>query len=172
MDSPSCLILDVRLRGESGLAFQEQISLWRAHADCLHYWPWRHCHDGQGHESGGGGERPFGNRSRGIGQIVEALNDLQDLREGAAQRPAARQLDGRFRRKLRAPLLARFSEIYPDIAFDVLLNDRPADFVTDQINVAFRNGRIEDSSIVAKRLVSTQTVLCVSRDYVTKRGLP
>lgn len=26
VDSPSCLILDVRLRGESGLAFQEQIS--------------------------------------------------------------------------------------------------------------------------------------------------
>lgn len=118
------------------------------------------------------GERFFGNCSRGVGQIVDALNDLQDLREGPPKGLLRVSSTVDFGRKVVAPLLARFSEIYPNIAFDVLLNDRPVDFVADQIDVAFRNGRIEDSSIVAKRLVPMQTVLCASRDYVTKRGLP
>lgn len=118
------------------------------------------------------GERFFENCNRGVGHIVEALNDLQDLRDGPPRGLLRISSTVDFGRKVVAPLLARFSELYPDMAFDVLLNDRPADFVADQIDVAFRSGRIDDCSIVAKQLVPMQTVLCASRDYVTKHGFP
>jgi DNA-binding transcriptional LysR family regulator len=71
-----------------------------------------------------------------------------------------------------APLLFRFSEAYPDIAVDLLLDERPADFAAEQIDVAFRDGFIEDSSIIAKQLIPMQMVLCASRAYAEERGLP
>jgi DNA-binding transcriptional LysR family regulator len=71
-----------------------------------------------------------------------------------------------------APLLFRFSEVYPDIAVDLLLDDRPVDFAAEQIDVAFRDGCIEDSSIIAKQLIPMQLVLCASRAYAEERGLP
>ncbi len=71
-----------------------------------------------------------------------------------------------------APLLFSFSKAYPDIAVDLLLDDRPADFAAEQIDVAFRDGCIEDSSIIAKQLIPMQMVLCASRAYAQERGLP
>jgi len=71
-----------------------------------------------------------------------------------------------------APLLCSFSKAYPDIAVDLLLDDRPADFAGEQIDVAFRDGCIEDSSIIAKQLIPMQMVLCASHAYAQERGLP
>ncbi|NYH14232.1 DNA-binding transcriptional LysR family regulator [Paraburkholderia bryophila] len=61
---------------------------------------------------------------------------------------------------------------YPDIAIELLLDDRPTDFASEQIDVAFRNGRIEDSSIVAKQLIPMQMALCAAPSYVEAHGLP
>ncbi len=70
------------------------------------------------------------------------------------------------------PLLFRFSEAYPDISVDLLLDDRPTDFAAEQIDVAFRDGCIEDSSVIAKQLIPMQMALCASRAYAEERGLP
>ncbi|PLP99477.1 LysR family transcriptional regulator [Cupriavidus pauculus] len=118
------------------------------------------------------GERFFENCSRGVGHIADALNDMQDLRDGPPRGLLRISSTVDFGRKVVAPLLAKFSEAYPEISFDVLLDDRPADFVADQIDVAFRNGRIEDSTIIAKQLLPMRTVLCASREYMQRRGLP
>lgn len=69
-------------------------------------------------------------------------------------------------------MLARFSEIYPQISVDLLLDDEPANFAGDRIDVAFREGRIQDSSIIAKQTVPMRLLLCASRTYLEKRGLP
>ncbi len=77
-----------------------------------------------------------------------------------------------FGRKVVAPLLDSFVKAYPDIAIDLLLDDRPTDFASEQIDVAFRNGRIEDSSIIAKQLIPMQMALCAAPSYVARHGLP
>ena len=59
-------------------------------------------------------------------------------------------------------MLDSFVKTYPDIAIDLLLDDRPTDFASEQIDVAFRNGRIEDSSIIAKQLIPMQMALCAA----------
>ncbi|WP_354684335.1 LysR family transcriptional regulator [Cupriavidus necator] len=118
------------------------------------------------------GERFFENCNRGVTHIVEAMNDMLELRQGPPRGLLRISAPVDFGRKVVAPLLSRFAEAYPDIAVDLLLDDRPADFAGDQIDVAFRNGRIEDSSIIAKQLTPMQMVLCASRSYAERRGLP
>lgn len=118
------------------------------------------------------GERFFENCNLGVTHIVGAMNDMLDLRNGPPRGSLRVCSTVGFGRKVVAPLLFKFSEAYPEIAVDLVLDDKPADFAGDQIDVAFRDGCIENSSIIAKQLVPMQMALCASRSYVEKRGLP
>ena len=118
------------------------------------------------------GERFFENCNRGVTHIVEAMNDMLDLRQGPPRGLLRISSTVGFGRNVVAPLLSGFSDLYPDIAVDLLLDDRPADFAAEQIDVAFRDGCIEDSTIIAKQLIPMQRVLCAAPAYVEKRGLP
>jgi DNA-binding transcriptional LysR family regulator len=77
-----------------------------------------------------------------------------------------------FGRQIVAPLLADFRARYPEITLDLLLDDRPTDFTTDRVDVAIRDGQLEDSQIVAKRLVPMQMLVCASPAYLRRYGAP
>src|SRR5262249_51769875 len=118
------------------------------------------------------GETFFEHCNRGVSQIADAVNNMLDLRQGPPRGSIRVCASVAFGRNVIAPLIFKFSEIYPEIEVDLLLEDRPACLAGKQIDVAFRDGHIEDSNIIAKRLVAMQMVLCASRSYVEKRGLP
>ncbi|RZT43000.1 LysR family transcriptional regulator [Cupriavidus agavae] len=118
------------------------------------------------------GQRFFDNCSQGVTHIVDAMNDLLELREGPPRGLVRISSTVGFGRKVVAPLLDKFMSAYPDVAVDLLLDDRPTDFAAEQIDVAFRNGRIEDSSIIARQLIPMQMALCAAPSYVQAHGLP
>ncbi|MDR3098642.1 MAG: LysR family transcriptional regulator [Paraburkholderia sp.] len=118
------------------------------------------------------GQRFFENCHQGVTHIVDAMNDMLELRQGPPRGLLRISATVGFGRKVVAPLLEAFVKAYPDIAIDLLLDDRPTDFASEQIDVAFRNGRIEDSSIIAKQLIPMQMALCAAQSYVARHGLP
>ncbi len=118
------------------------------------------------------GQRFFENYHQGVAQIVEALNDMLELRQGPPRGLIRISSAVGFGRKIVAPLLETFARTYPDIVFDLLLDDRLIDLVSERIGVAFRNGRIEDSSIIARQLIPMQVALCAAPSYVARHGLP
>jgi DNA-binding transcriptional LysR family regulator len=118
------------------------------------------------------GERFFENCNQGVTHIVDAMNDMLDLRSGPPRGMLRVSSTVGFGRKVVAPLLSRFCEDYPDIAVDLMLDDKPADFAAEQIDVSFRDGCIEDSSIIAKQLVPMQMALCAAPVYAQQHGLP
>jgi LysR substrate binding domain len=50
--------------------------------------------------------------------------------------------------------------------------DGPADFTSDRIDVAFRDGRADDSQVVAKPLIPMQMIVCASPACASAHGLP
>lgn len=118
------------------------------------------------------GQRFFENCHQGVAHIAEAVNDMLELRQGPPRGLIRISSTAGFGRKVVVPLLKEFMKAYPDIAVDLLLDDRPTDFASEQIDVAFRNGRIEDSSIIAKQLIPMQMALCAAPSYVEAHGLP
>jgi DNA-binding transcriptional LysR family regulator len=77
-----------------------------------------------------------------------------------------------FGRKVVAPLLLEFHQSHPQIELELSLDDAPTDFTSDQIDVAIRDGRLEDSQLVAKQIIPMQMWLCASPQYVQARGMP
>ena len=118
------------------------------------------------------GELFYENCHPGVQRIVQALEDMRELREGPPRGHLRISASVGFGRQIIAPLLADFRVLYPDITIDLLLDDRIVDFSSDRVDVAFRDGHLEDSQIVAKRLIPMQMLVCASPAYVQRHGLP
>ena len=118
------------------------------------------------------GQRFFDNCWPGVARIFQAQEEIRDLRTGTPRGSLRISSTVGFGRKVLQPLLKEFHALYPDVTLDVLLDDRPTDFTTDRIDVAFRNGRMDDGQIVAKKLIPMQMLVCASPAYVRRHGLP
>ena len=118
------------------------------------------------------GERFFEHCNIGVSHIAGAVNDMLDLRSGPPRGLLRVSSTIGFGRNVVAPLLLKFSEAYPEVSVELLLNDKPVDFAGDGIDVAFQDGRLKDSSIVAKQLIPMRMVVCASPAYAQMRGLP
>jgi DNA-binding transcriptional LysR family regulator len=68
-------------------------------------------------------------------------------------------------RRLIAPLIADFTEKFPDVQVHLLLSDAGLD-------VALRVGLPTDSSVIAKKILSAKRIVCASRAYFKQHGVP
>lgn len=118
------------------------------------------------------GELFYENCQAGVERIVQALEEMRELRSGPPRGKLRIYSTPGFGRKIVAPLLRGFHAQYPDISLELLLNDRHADFTADRIDVSFRDGRMEDSEIVARQLIPMQMIVCASPAYASAHGLP
>ncbi|NYI00688.1 LysR family transcriptional regulator [Cupriavidus plantarum] len=118
------------------------------------------------------GEMFFRNCSPGMDRITQAIEDMRELRAGPPRGHLRVRASPGFGRRIIAPMLGAFHARYPDISLDFQLDDRPADFTSDRVDVAFRDGRMEDSQIVARQLIPMQLVTCASPAYACTHGMP
>ncbi|MDR5746212.1 LysR family transcriptional regulator [Caballeronia sp. LZ029] len=118
------------------------------------------------------GELFYKNCQPGVERIVQALEDMRELRNGPPRGHLRIASAPGFGRRVVAPLLSGFHARYPDIALELVLNDRPCDFTADRVDVAFRDGHMEDGEVVAKQLIPMQMVVCASPKYACEHGLP
>lgn len=69
--------------------------------------------------------------------------------------------------------VAAFLAEYPGVQLEFALSDSMADFIGEGIDVAFRgSGELPDSSLVARKLVSSYLALAASPAYLAARGTP
>ena len=107
---------------------------------------------------------------------------LADLEEAEA---AVSQAHGLLQGRLRVaaplsfgvrhlgPAIAEFMQRHPQVRFDLDFNDRQADLLAEDIDVAIRITRqLEDSSQIARRLWTSRVLLCASSDYLRSHGTP
>ncbi|SDD46422.1 transcriptional regulator, LysR family [Cupriavidus sp. YR651] len=118
------------------------------------------------------GRRFFENCHRGVTHMVDAMDDLFEQRMGPPRGLVRISASVGFGRKVVAPLVDKFAKAYPDITIDLLLDDRLTDFASDRVDVAFRSGHLEDSSLIAKQLIPMQMALVAAPSYVETHGLP
>lgn len=118
------------------------------------------------------GERFYANCHPGVEHIVNALEDMREMRQGPPNGQLRICSTVGFGRKVVAPLLQGFHAAYPNIALELVLDDTFSDFTSDRVDVSFRNGRMEDSQVIAKQLIPMQMLLCASPAYAQAHGLP
>lgn len=108
-------------------------------------------------------------------EIVREIDSLADVVRDSSG-------DVRGRIKLSAPRtfadapigqsLIDFAKTYPDIVLDIQLDDRFVDLVEEGFDLAIRISRLENSSLIARRLAPFAIRLCAAPETIEKYGTP
>jgi DNA-binding transcriptional LysR family regulator len=70
------------------------------------------------------------------------------------------------------PLVPRLLEQYPDLDLNLQTTGEKVDLLSHNIDVAIRLGKLQDSSLVARRLGESHRVICASPGYLATHGKP
>lgn len=108
----------------------------------------------------------------GVERIALAMEEMQELREGPPRGQMRIAAPQSFGRQVVAPLLAEFQALFPELSLELLLAEGTMDFAADRIDVAFRDGDLEDHRIHARLLAPMQLQIHASADYARRHGLP
>jgi DNA-binding transcriptional LysR family regulator len=73
---------------------------------------------------------------------------------------------------LLAPIVTDYVRKYPKVHVEVVVTSRRLDLVEERIDLALRGGPLEDSSLVARRVGSTDLGLFASKQYLRRKGSP
>lgn len=111
-------------------------------------------------------------------RALEILQELDDLKDSISESSG----DIRGKIKLTAPRsfadsqlgisLIDFCVDHPEISLDIRLDDRFVDLVEEGFDLAIRITRLQDSSLIAKRLTTFHTVICASPELLARTGTP
>lgn len=77
-----------------------------------------------------------------------------------------------FALKFIEPLLPEFLALYPEIQVSLNVNSNMLDLVHENLDLALRIGHLENSSLTARKLGNSNSVICASPTYLLKYGEP
>lgn len=69
-------------------------------------------------------------------------------------------------------LLSKFTQTYPKVELELLLNDEQVDLVAEGVDLAIRGGELKDSSMIVKKLGWSYFSAFASPAYIKKAGMP
>ncbi|TPH12112.1 LysR family transcriptional regulator [Litorilituus lipolyticus] len=68
--------------------------------------------------------------------------------------------------------IADFCKLYPDVEVELFVSNRMVDIIDDGYDLAIRTADLEDSSLIARRLIDSHWVVCASPSYLENHGTP
>lgn len=71
-----------------------------------------------------------------------------------------------------ADTITGFARAYPGVSIELILTDERLNLIEERIDVAFRTGRLKDSSLIARTLGRGQRLICASPAYLDEAGMP
>jgi len=104
----------------------------------------------------------------GLEEAERAITNLQRTPSGKLQVTAPVT----YGESLIAPLVNNFVAKYPELEVRLHLSNQIVDLVDEGFDLAIRLGKLDDSTMMAKRLASRTQYVCASQDYLSAFGVP
>ena len=111
----------------------------------------------------------------GARRVLEAIDDAEAAVMDVTQNPRGTIFIAAplgIGRRLIAPRVPAFKDLYPQIDVRLRLSDRGIDVVAEGIDVAFHLGLLEDSTLKVRTIADCPRLLCAAPSYVARRGMP
>lgn len=104
----------------------------------------------------------------GLKEASHAVSDMEQQPQGTIKITSSVA----FGLRAIVPLIPKFSEYYPDITIDYTLTDHQVDIINSGVDIAIRHGHLDDSSLIASRLLKTFYHVVASPSYIERYGHP
>ena len=111
----------------------------------------------------------------GARRVLEAIDDAEAAVMDVTQNPRGTIFIAAplgIGRRLIAPRVPAFKDLYPQIDVRLRLSDRGVDVVAEGIDVAFHLGLLEDSTLKIRTIADCTRLLCAAPAYIARRGMP
>lgn len=100
--------------------------------------------------------------------IYSELTDLTKTPQGTLRISSP----GSFAKEHVTPLIAEFSQQYPQIKFELLVGRYYKNVIKNRIDLGFHVGPLPDSTLIARKLATRKTGAAASPQYLAKYGVP
>jgi DNA-binding transcriptional LysR family regulator len=107
-------------------------------------------------------------------KIEQSLDNIEQLTAQHQQ-----QVRGSLRiscslagRRQVVPLIAEFTQLYPQVKIALQLEDHLVDLIAEQIDISIRVSPLADSSLVARKLADNPRILAAAPSYLERAGTP
>jgi LysR family transcriptional regulator, transcriptional activator for dmlA len=111
-------------------------------------------------------------RSRSILDQVRDAEAEVASRGGAARGLLRVGTPSDFGRRHLAPLLARFTAQHPGLEAHLILSDAGLEVAADDCDLVLRFGLPNDPGMIARKIATTERILCAAPSYLARRGAP
>ena len=108
---------------------------------------------------------------RALAEMAEAERALADVSEEPSGLLRISAPGDMAQFKL-VPLVEAYLERHPKTSVDLVISNARVDLVADDIDLAVRAGRLEDSSLVVRKFLEGQIRLYASEAYLATHGVP
>ena len=108
-------------------------------------------------------------------QILGNFDLARSSVEQASPRPTGTlrvSLPSSFGRRYMMPVIAEYVRNYPEVCLDIRFSERFVNLVEEGIELALRIGKLESSTLVARRLGTVQRYLVATPTYLHGRPMP
>ncbi|MBD1575763.1 MULTISPECIES: LysR family transcriptional regulator [Vibrio] len=104
---------------------------------------------------------------QGINQaLLVALDDVEQVRGHIK----INCVGGYLGEEIVASMLSSFMLQYPDVSLEMDFSSHRVDLISDQFDVAFRMGQLEDAGFIGKKLLDLEMVTLASPSYLSANG--
>ena len=69
-------------------------------------------------------------------------------------------------------VISKFNSLYPSVNFEMIITNDYVDLVKEDVDLAFRAGKLKDSSLIQKKFVELSFILVCSKEYAESYQLP
>ncbi|SDI63728.1 DNA-binding transcriptional regulator, LysR family [Ferrimonas sediminum] len=104
----------------------------------------------------------------GLEEAERAISNLQSSPRGRLRITAPVT----YGERTIAPLVNDFALKYPELEVQLHLSNQKIDLVEEGFDLAVRLGKLEDSSMMAKRLSGRTQYVCAAPEYLAAQGVP
>jgi len=108
-------------------------------------------------------------------EILGNLEEADNVVAGLAQEPRGNlriSVPTNFAAGHLLPLVAEFMSTYPEVRVEMICGERLVDIVDEGFDLAIRMTKLNDSSLIARRLAKVGHVVVASPEYLAKNSIP
>lgn len=108
-------------------------------------------------------------------RIVSDIDDAQSAVRRLADTPTGSlhvTVEADFAITFLSPILPEFLKRYPDVQIRLSMTTEFVDLVHSGVDLAIRIGHLTDSSLIARKIFASRSVLCASPEYLAVHGRP
>jgi len=108
-------------------------------------------------------------------RLVAELDAVDNAARGNKLKPSGHlRIDApsSFANCLLIPALADFHCEYPDLSIALGISDRPVNIVGEGVDCVIRAGRLDDLTMIGRKIAQLEYVTCASPAYLERMGMP